>query len=374
MRVLVTGGAGFIGSNVADAFLTRGDYVRVFDNLQPRVHPKGKPKYISDDIDFIVGDVRDKAALAKAMDGMDAVFHLAAYQDYMPDYSTFFHTNAVGTAMIFEIIREKNLNVQKVVLASSQAVYGEGQYECPEHGFCMPSGRTLKQLDVGDWNLRCPKCGQELKPILLTEEHTAPITAYGLSKICQEAALRLGRFLGIPTVALRYSITQGKRQSFYNAYSGICRIFTRALRAGQAPVVFEDGLQQRDYVHVDDVVNAHMIVLRDSRADYRAFNVGTAKPVTVLEYVKTLAETMGCQIEPQVPGYYRVGDVRHTVSSYDSLGELGWKPTKGLTEVFKDYLSWMSTMDDTSDYFTPALASMRQSGVVRSVHGRATTV
>lgn len=375
MRALVTGGAGFIGSHIADALLARGYEVRVVDSLQSRVHPRGKPNYVTADIDFIHGDVRDKRIMERALAGVDVIFHAAAYQDYMCDYSTFFDTNVTGTALIFEIIREHRLPVQRFILSSSQAVYGEGQYRCPEHGVQLPLARTIEQLDRGEWNLVCEGCGQELQPLLLAEEHTCPVTSYGLTKYFQElVAMRLGRIVGVPAVALRYSITQGARQSFYNAYSGICRIFTRALRAHQQPVIYEDGLQQRDYVHIDDVVRANLLALDDSVTDYQAYNVGTGTATTVIEYAERLARKMGLAIEPLVPGVYRVGDVRHTVSGVSKIRQLGWTPAKGLGEIFEHYLAWLDTTCDDGDYFAGAYTAMKQEGVVRAVQEKSEPV
>lgn len=372
MKALVTGGAGFIGSHIADALLKRGCDVRVLDNLEPRVHPAGRPPYLNGAIEFLPGDVRDRTSVERALAGVEVVFHEAAYQDYMPDYSKFFHTNVVSTALLFEVIREKGIGVRKFILASSQSVYGEGQYRCAQDGFLLPEARGVEQLDRADWNLRCPKCGGELEPIALCEEQAKPAGPYGVSKFAQEmTALRLGRLLGIPTVALRYSIVQGARQSFYNAYSGICRIFTRALQCGKAPVIFEDGKQLRDYIHISDVVMANLLVLDDSRADGQAFNVGSGRPTTVLEYARVLTQRMKAQVSPETPGAYRVGDVRHTVSSVAKLESLGWKTTKGLEEIFDDYLAWLEEASDRNDYFTPALEAMQRTGVVRqSARGR----
>lgn len=369
MKVLVTGGAGFIGSHIADALLARGYQVRVLDNLEPRVHPGGRPSYLSRSIEFVVGDVRDGATVERALEGVDAVYHEAAYQDYMPDYSKFFHSNVVSTALLFEIIRQKRIGVRKFIVASSQSVYGEGQYRCAEHQLLLPEARPVEQLDRGEWNLRCPKCASELDPLPLREEHANPVGPYGVSKFAQEmTALRLGKLLDIPTVALRYSIVQGARQSFYNAYSGICRIFTRAMRTGKAPVIFEDGNQLRDYIHISDVVAANLLVLDDTRANGQAFNVGSGKATTVLEYGRLLTRRMNVGVSPVISGAYRVGDVRHTVSSVAKLESLGWKTTKGLNEIFDDYLAWLETVPDAGDYYTPAYESMQRSGVVRRVH------
>ncbi|HEV2523282.1 MAG TPA: NAD-dependent epimerase/dehydratase family protein [Candidatus Acidoferrales bacterium] len=368
MKALVTGGAGFIGSHIADALLARGLEVRVLDSLEPRVHPGGRPAYVGRAVEFLAGDVRDRETIERALAGIEVVFHEAAYQDYMPDYSKYFHSNVVSTALLFEIIREKRIDIRKFIVASSQSVYGEGQYRCREHGFYLPEGRSTEQLDRGDWNLRCPKCLGELQPVPLREEYANPAGPYGVSKFAQEmTALRLGKILGIPTVALRYSIVQGARQSFYNSYSGICRIFARALRSGKAPVIFEDGKQLRDYVHISDVVAANLLVLDDPRADGQAFNVGSGQATTVLEYVNVLTRRMNVDINPLIPGTYRVGDVRHTVSTIAKLHSLGWKTTKGLKEIFDDYLAWLDTVPDPHDYYTAAFDAMQRSGVVRKV-------
>ena len=236
MKALVTGGAGFIGSHIADRLLREGYEVRIFDNLETRVHPKGKPPWLPNDAEFILGDVRDKDSLVKSLAGVQVVFHQAAYQDYMPDFSKFLHVNSVSTALIQEIIvanRKSGLSgIEKVIVASSQAVYGEGQYQCQneacgEHGKVMlPDSRNQEQLQTGQWELLCPRCGKQMAHLELKEEYHNPYNAYAISKLAEEmAAVRLGRLNGIPTVALRYSIVQGPRQSLYNQYSGICRIF-----------------------------------------------------------------------------------------------------------------------------------------------------
>jgi dTDP-L-rhamnose 4-epimerase len=218
---------------------------------------------------FLHADVRDRSAWETALEGVEVVFHQAAYQDYMPDYSTFFHTNVVGTALLFEIIRQRGYAIKKVIVASSQAVYGEGQYQCEEHGFFLPPARSLEGMRNADWEIHCPTCGLPARSLLLSEEYTNPFNQYALSKFSQElTALRLGRSLDIPTVALRYSITQGPRQSLQNQYSGILRIFLRRIKAGLPLIIYEDGVQTRDFVHVKDVVAANMKVLMSAEANY----------------------------------------------------------------------------------------------------------
>ena len=370
-KALVTGGAGFIGSHIADRLLERGYHVRVVDNLQPRVHPKGKPPWVSDDVEFIQGDVRDKEVMRAAMEGVEVISHQAAYQDYMPDFSTFLSTNATSTALIMELAVEMGLDLRKVVVASSQAAYGEGNYTCPEHGDFEANGRPLEQMEAGDWEMKCPVCGRDCENLPLEEHMQNPNNAYALSKLFEEmTALRLGALHGIPASALRYSITQGPRQSLYNNYSGVCRIFCLRLLHDEPPIVFEDGLQRRDYVHVQDVVDANMLVIDDARADGNQYNVGSGRATTVLEFATQLAHTVGKDIEPRVSGEFRVGDNRHSVSSIAKLQALGWTPKRSLAQIFEDYLEWLEGLGDVGEYFREADRLMREAGAVRSVKGR----
>lgn len=374
VRALVTGGAGFIGSHIVDRLMGRGCDVRILDSLNPRVHPKGKPDYVPPAAEFIRGDVTDQRAVAAALRDVDVVFHQAAYQDYMQDFSRFFAVNAAGTALIYETIVEDRLPVRKVIVASSQSVYGEGQYRCAADGFFLAEPRTPGQLARGDWEVKCRVCGRQAEPLPLEEAHPNPGSAYGISKLSQEmAALRLGRLHGIPSVALRYSITQGPRQSPFNAYSGILRIFTQRLLKGEAPILFEDGGQQRDYIHVDDVVEAAMLVMDDARADYEAFNVGARRVATVRQYAKLLAERLRFDGVPEQTGEYRVGDNRHSVSSVDRLMTLGWKPRKTLDHIVDDYLAWIRTRPIDPEVTDLADQAMRERGVVLSAATRGRT-
>ena len=368
MRALVTGGAGFIGSHLVEELLNRNYEVVVLDNLEPRVHRDGKANHLPSAVHFVHGDVRDKSAWKEALEGVEVVFHEAAYQDYMPDYSKFFHTNVVGTVLLYEVIREQSSKVRKVVVASSQAVYGEGQYHCQVHGLVMPPARSRVQMERGDWELRCPVCKERVKALDLKEEFPNPFNQYALSKYSEElAALRLGRLFDIPTVALRYSITQGPRQSPYNSYSGICRIFTLRFLNGQAPNIYEDGQQLRDYIHVADVVQANMLVAHDARADFKAFNVGSGRGVTVLEYAKLLAKTLGSEVKPLIPGKFRVGDNRHSVSGIEKLKALGWCPSKNLEHIMKDYVAWLEVSSLRDEFYLRADREMERAGVVRSI-------
>jgi dTDP-L-rhamnose 4-epimerase len=365
VKALVTGGAGFIGSHIAEALLREGIEVVVLDSLEPRVHSPGMSAFFPDGARLIQGDVRDKSAWELALEGVDYVFHQAAYQDYMTDYSKFFHTNVVGTALLYEVLGERKRQVQKVVVASSQAVYGEGQYECAEHGPILPAARSRDQMVRGDWEVKCPHCGIAMKPKLLDERFPNPYNQYALSKYGQEtAAIRLGQKIGVPTVALRYSIVQGPRQSPFNAYSGVCRIFTVRLMNEERPVIYEDGNQLRDYCHIDDVVAANLLVLREPRADFEAFNVGGGEGTTVREYADQLARVVGTEVRPLIPGKFRVGDNRHSVSSVAKLGALGWSPRKGLQQIMRDYWEWLRETGMMVSFDGSADADMENKGVV----------
>lgn len=368
-RVLVTGGAGFIGSHTVDLLQSRGYEVRILDSLAPPVHASDKlPAYVPADVDFMLGDVRDRAALGPALQGVDVVIHLAAYQDYLTDFSKFFDVNATGTALLYELIVRDRLDVRKVVVASSQAVYGEGKYRCAIHGVQYPTLRSEQQLRAGQWEVRCPVCGGPVVMQHTDEEQVRPSNQYALSKHAQEMiALNLGRRYGIPTVALRYSITQGPRQSFRNSYSGICRIFVTRMLTGHRPVVYEDGGQLRDYVHVADVARANLLVMDDQRADFQVYNVGSGQATSVLEYARIVASVLGVDIEPVVPGEYRFGDTRHIVSDVGRLAALGWHSSRSVRAIIEEYAEWTSLQTGLQDYYVDAEAVMKHLGTVRSI-------
>lgn len=397
MKVLVTGGAGFIGSWTVDLLLETGYQIRILDNLQPRVHPHGKPYWVPDEAEFIKGDVANRAKLASALEGMDYVIHLAAYQDYMPDFSNFIHTNAESSALLFELIvsAPQRYPVRKIVFASSQSVCGEGRYACLDCArtegvdlqvkesersgrVCSyadsrinvftPPARSVEQLQREDWEHHCPHCGGELQPILTGEGTVSPGTTYGISKYAIELlADRLGRRYGIPTACLRYTYVQGPRNSFYNAYSGIARRFALRLMHGLPPTIYEDGGQLRDYVNVKDVARANVLVMEDSRADFGVFNVGGGRAVTVLEFARMMLEAFDSDLEPLVSGEFRLGDTRHTISDICRLRTLGWEPEIPVEQNVVEYVDWMKEQQGTKEYLEEAERVMREQGVIRRV-------
>jgi len=340
MKSLILGGAGFVGSHLADALVQRGYQVRVLDNLELRAHRGAAAPNVGQDIRLLKGDIRDRAAMETALDGTDVVFHQAEYSGRGSDYAKYFHSNVVSTALLFEIIREKQLPIRKVVIASSQAVYGEGQYYCATHGLVLPESRSAGQFESSTWETQCPDCKTALVPVLLRETRPNPESPYGISKLAQEQiALRLGKQLGVPTVALRYAIVQGPRPMERAAGDRICDMFARAFESGDSPVIFEDGKQLRDFIHVSDVVAANVLVLEDPRAEGQTYNVGTGRGTTILDYACLLMKKMNREVSLEISGKYRAGDYRHTIPSVAKLQTLGWKPVKGLNEIFDDYLS-----------------------------------
>ena len=399
-RILVTGGAGFIGSHTVDLLLDRGYEVRILDNLQERVHPKGKPSWVPSEVDFIRGDVTSSGDLAHALQGMNGVFHLAAYQDYLNDFSNFIHTNMESSARLFELIvsDRSRFPVKKIVFASSQSVCGEGRYLCtgggdirnshyaaqsadparsrrvsPEaatsaHGIVVPGPRPIEQLKRGDWEVRCPQSGGEMDPLLIDESTVYPHTAYAISKYGIEMlADRLGRRYGVPTACMRYTYVQGPRNSFYNAYSGIARRFAMRIMHGLAPIVYEDGGQLRDYVNVRDVAKANVLALEMDEADFGVFNVGGGRAVTVLEFARTMLDVLGSKLEPQVSGEFRLGDTRHTISDISRMRHLGWEPKIPVEQNVREYVDWLRTQSVDREYLVEAERVMQKSGVVQAV-------
>ena len=370
MRILVTGGAGFIGSHTVDDLLNRGHKVRILDSLEKTVHFKGKPDYLPEEAEFIEGDVRNRSDLEKALRGIEVVFHFAAYQDYLIDFSKFFQVNSVGTALIYELIVEKSLPIKNVVVASSQAVYGEGKYLCDEHGIFFPDIRGLEQLEQGKWEIICPRCKRVATPQITDEEIVNPQNQYAISKYTQELiALNLGKRYHIPTTALRYSIVQGPRQSFYNAYSGACRIFCLSAYFDRQPPIYEDGKQLRDYVNIEDVVNANLLVMDDPNANYQVFNVGGGKGYTVLEFAQIVAKIFGKELKPEITGEFRFGDTRHIISSIAKLRTLGWEPKNSVEKSVQDYYGWLNNQAITEDILDYAEKKMKELKVVRKMVG-----
>lgn len=339
--ILITGGAGFLGSHTADALAARGCSIRIVDNLQSEVHGGEWPGYAKGrGWELIRADVREKATWERALDGVSAVYHLAAYQDQRPDFSRFFTTNTVSTALLYEVAAERNLPLRKVVYASSQFVYGDGRYHDSQGATFYPELRTQADLDAGRWEIQAPGGGHAEFVHFREDQPVTPTNSYGLSKYASEmAALRLGKTYGFPTVIMRYSIIQGARQSPRNLYSGALRIFVSQALAGVPITVYEDGRQLRDFVNVHDVVDANLLALDSAAADFKVFNVGGGQPVSVLEFADAVKRITGSD-SPITVGGYRRTDTRNAVSDVTMLRSLGWGPKRGIDDSIAEYVAW----------------------------------
>jgi dTDP-L-rhamnose 4-epimerase len=346
-HILITGGAGFIGSHVSDALLARGHHVRVLDVLSPQVHAeRGRPGYLADDVELQIGDVRDPEAVRRALDGIDAVFHFAAMVGVgqsMYQVAEYTSVNAVGTGVLLEALIAKP--VGRVVVASSMSIYGEGLYVGPDGRPSAPADRTLDQLRAGDWETR-NAAGEPLTPVPTPETKTPSLKSiYALSKFDQERmCLLVGDAYRIPTVALRFFNVYGTRQALSNPYTGVLAIFAARYLNGNAPVIFEDGLQQRDFVSVHDVAAACVLALERTEAAGHAFNVGSGERYTIAEVATRMAAVLGTtHLEPEVTRQYRVGDIRHCVADITRAREvLGYTPSRTLDDGLVELAGWLA--------------------------------
>lgn len=362
----MTGGAGLIGSHLVDALLRAGADVRVLDNLDPASH-RGRPDWIRPEAEFVHADIRDADALARALRNVEDVYHLAAaVGGVTTDISAFFDVNATGTARIFEVIEAHGLDVRKIVAPSSQAVYGEGLYLCTQDGPVQPGLRAIERMRQGEWDPVCPLCGGAVSAGLTDESaRLNGETPYAVSKIAEERTIiGLGKRFGIPTVALRYAVVYGPRQSPFNPYTGILSIFSTLMLNGRRPRAFEDGRETRDFVFVHDIVRATLLAMESEAADGQVLNVGRGMPVDIVTVVEQLAGAYGREPEYLITGEFRPGDVRHLVLDSSRMQALGWEPETALDEGLTQMASWFVELGDVEDYFSDMLTTLRERGVV----------
>ncbi len=368
-RALVTGGAGLIGSHIADLLLSEGWAVRILDNLEPNTHRNGRPAWIPKAAEFVAADIRDRAATRAALESIDVVFHQAAYGGYMPEISKYVHVNSFGTAQMLEIIREENLPIKKIVVASSQAVYSEGAARCPTHGLVFPPVRPVAQLRAGDFAVHCPHC-DAVTTQAPTPEH-APIggeTVYAITKVDQERlVLTWGKQTGTPTVALRYSCTYGPRQSIFNPYTGVIAIFCTRLLNNLPPVLYEDGAQTRDFSFVEDIARANLLAATTDKLDGLPVNVGSGQAVTIREIAEHISAALGIHIAPVAHGEFRPGEMRHLTSDTTRIKAAGYQPQVDLATGIARYLDWIRAQADVRDYFSAAENILRAKGIVHKV-------
>jgi len=369
-HALVTGGAGLIGSHLVDLLLREGWRVRILDNLEPNTHRKGKPAWVNTEAEFVEGDIRDRATITAALANIDVVFHQAAYGGYMPEISKYVGVNSFATAQLLEVIRDENLPVRKVVVASSQAVYSEGAGLCrEEHGLVFPAVRPIEQLRAGDFSVHCPHCDRPTAPAPTPER--APIggeTVYALSKVDQERlVLMWGQQTGIPTVALRYSCTYGPRQSIFNPYTGVIAIFCTRLLNNQPPVLYEDGEQTRDFSFVEDIARANLLAATTDKLDGLPVNVGSKEATSIREIARLVADALNVQIEPLAQGEFRPGEMRHLISDTTRIRAAGYEAQVDLATGIRRYIEWIRGQMDVRDYFASAEKLLRAKGIVHQV-------
>lgn len=348
MRVLVTGGAGFIGSHLVDRLLAEGHEVRVLDSLDPQVH-EGVPAHLSRDAEFVHGDIREAAIVQRCLDSVDRLVHLAAavgVGQSMYEIERYTSVNTVGTAVVLEQAIAARDRLQKMLVASSMSIYGEGLYHCPrEERDIAPPPRTAAQLAARRWEPVCPHCAAALQPLPTPEtKPLAPASIYAIGKRDhEEMFLACGRAYGIPTSALRFFNVFGPRQALSNPYTGVAAIFASRLLNGRSPVVFEDGLQTRDFVHVGDVTAAICAALDRGAADGEALNVGSGRPTTILEVAAVLSRVLAAEIEPTVQNVFRAGDIRHCFGDISRAHALlGWSPRLSFDDGMSELADWLA--------------------------------
>jgi dTDP-L-rhamnose 4-epimerase len=370
LSVLVTGGAGFIGSHLTDALLEQGHRVRVLDLLVPQVHSNGTAQYLSPDAEFIHGDVCDSQVVKLALEGVDAVFHQAAevgVGQSMYEIDRYVRANDLGTGILLQNLIACKDRIRKLVVASSMSIYGEGAYSCAGCGAVYPQLRPLEQLLDRRWEMECPGCGAQLIPAPTREDKPLfPTSVYAITKQDQEQFCHvIGRAYGIPTVALRYFNVYGPRQALSNPYTGVCAIFSARLLNDQRPLIFEDGEQTRDFVHVSDIVQANLRALETDGADYQAVNIGTGIPTSVRQIARLLAEGLGKNLEPEIVAKYREGDIRHCVSDISrARQQLGYAPSVSLEQGIPELLKWVREQTP-EDRVSKATAELETRQLVR---------
>ncbi|MDP3938098.1 MAG: SDR family NAD(P)-dependent oxidoreductase [Deltaproteobacteria bacterium] len=350
MHVLVTGGAGFVGSHLVDALVAAGHRVRILDSLDPQVHPEGAlPDYLNSAAEFIRGDVREREAVREALRDVDAVVHLAAavgVGQSMYDVARYVDVNSLGGALLLDLLANEKHTVGRMLVASSMSCYGEGKYACDACGPIFPKLRPAAQLAARDWEMHCPACGKPARPVPTDEEKPLfPTSIYAITKRDhEEMFLSVGRAYGIKTTALRFFNIYGPRQALSNPYTGVAAIFSSRLLNGRPPLIFEDGRQSRDFIHVSDVVSAMQTALDADNVDGEVLNVGTGRALSVLELCGLLADKLGSGEKPEIENRFREGDIRHCYADVEKIRRLlGWSPRIGFEEGVGDLVGWVRT-------------------------------
>ncbi len=371
MNILVTGGAGFIGSHLVDALIEKGHKVRILDSIVEQVHGNKIPDFLNKEAEFIKADVCDAEAVAKSLDGIEAIYHEAAevgVGQSMYEIVRYVKANDLGTAVLLEEIIKRRDQFKKLVVASSMSIYGEGAYICDGCDKTIyPQLRSNMQLDAHEWEFECEECSGKLKPIGTTEKKPLfPTSVYAVSKQDQEQyCLSVGRAYKLPTVALRYFNVYGTRQALSNPYTGVCAIFSSRLMNDERPIIFEDGGQTRDFVHVSDIVQANLLALETDKADYEALNIGTGKVISVGGIAELLAKGLDKNIQPEYVGKYREGDIRHCVADISKARNLlNYEPKVNLENGLAELIGWVKNQE-ADDQVLSATSELTSRNLVR---------
>ena len=370
MKILVTGGAGFIGSHLVDALVEREQEVVIYDNFEPQVH-KTEPEYLNRNAGLIRADVRDKDTLKNAVMDAEIIFHQAAMVGVgqsMYQVEKYVDVNTFATAKLLDILVNEEHNVKKLIVASSMSIYGEGAYQCDDCGMAYPSLRSDEQLRGRQWEMACPNCSKEVVPMPTAESKPLqPTSIYAISKKDQEEmSLAIGHSYGIPTVALRYFNAYGPRQALSNPYTGVCAIFSSRIKNKNPPLIFEDGLQSRDFVSVHDIVEANILAMESSNADYEVFNVGTGKATNIFGIAQMLIKLYNkdSNLNPEITKKYRAGDIRHCFADISKIkNKLGYEPKIDFENGMKELVEW-GEKEEAMDKFEEAHEELLRRGLV----------
>lgn len=372
-EVLVTGGAGFVGSHIVDEYIDEGYDVTVVDNLTDQVHDE-KPEYLNEEAEYVWGDIRDRELMSDLLADADILNHQASavgVGQSMYEIEKYVDTNTLGTARILDIIANDEIELERIVVASSMSIYGEGQYSCPEcNEIRNPGLRQEEQMAAEDWEHRCTKCGSVLEPAPTSEEKPLDSTSvYAITKKDQEQLCRsVGRAYDIPTIALRYFNIYGSRQAMDNPYTGVCAIFSSRITNGNPPLVFEDGKQTRDFVHVSDIARANILATQAEDVEDAAVNIGTGNPQTIKDIAKTLIQMYGRsdELSAEITNEFRQGDIRHCYADISRAEKLlGYEPKVEFEEGMRELVNWGQDQE-VDDHFDEAHEELEEKGLIGS--------